>query len=56
MDRSRLPNAIMKYQSAGKREARRHVGDFWIVVETGTGHEARFLEGDNDAGSYRGFI
>jgi len=49
MDRSRLPNAVMK-STSGKKEGRTPCkGDFWIVVETGTDHEARFVEGDNDA-------
>jgi hypothetical protein len=42
MNRSGLPNAIVKYQPAGKMKAGRHVR--WIVTEIGTGHEARVIE------------
>jgi hypothetical protein len=41
MDRSRLPYAIMKYQSAGKRNPGNTPKSVWdCYTKTGMGHEA----------------
>jgi len=44
------PERYYEISASGKKEGRtQRKGDFWIVVETWTDHEARFVEGDNDA-------